>query len=83
LLNAVFIAIVAGVGLALFQRVIPRPGLATGLYTNTRRVGAIISGPIIALGSIATLGYRNVFIACAILAAAALPLLLAGRAANL
>jgi MFS transporter, SET family, sugar efflux transporter len=82
-LNAVFIAIVAGVGLALFQRIIPRPGLATGLYTNTRRVGAIISGPIIALGSIATLGYRNVFIACAILTAAALPLILSGRASNL
>jgi SET family sugar efflux transporter-like MFS transporter len=82
-LNAVFIAIVAGVGLALFQRIIPRPGLATGLYTNTRRVGAIISGPIIALGSVGTLGYRTAFIACAVLTAAALPLVLAGRASNL
>jgi MFS transporter, SET family, sugar efflux transporter len=70
---------VAGVGLALFQRIIPRPGLATGLYTNPRRVGAILSGPIIALGSIAALGYRALFITCAILTAAALPLILASR----
>lgn len=78
-LNAVFIAAVAGVGLALFQRIIPRPGLATGIYTNTRRVGAIISGPLIALGSLSTLGYRTVFLACAALVAAALPLILVGR----
>ena len=78
-LNAAFIAVVAGVGLALFQRIIPRPGLASGLYTNTRRIGAIISGPIIALGALGTLGYRGVFLACAALTAAALPLLLLAR----
>ena len=48
-LNAWFFAVVAGVGLTLFQEIIPRPGLASGLYTNTRRVGAIVSGPIIGL----------------------------------
>ena len=40
-LNAWFFAVVAGVGLTLFQQVIPRPGLASGLFTNTRRVGAV------------------------------------------
>ena len=42
-LNAVFFAAVGGVGLTLFQQVIARPGLASGLYTNTRRLGAIVS----------------------------------------
>jgi hypothetical protein len=42
-LNSWFFAAVAGIGLTLFQQIIPRPGLATGLYMNTRRVGAIVS----------------------------------------
>jgi SET family sugar efflux transporter-like MFS transporter len=71
LLNAAFFAVVAGVGLALFQEIIPRAGLASGLYTNTRRLGAIASGPIIALGSL-SLGYRAVFAACAVLTVLAL-----------
>jgi SET family sugar efflux transporter-like MFS transporter len=72
LLNAWFFAAVAGVGLTFFQQIIPRPGLATGLYMNTRRIGAIVSGPIIALGAMTSLGYRGVFLACAVLTAAAL-----------
>jgi hypothetical protein len=67
-----FFAAVAGVGLTLFQDLIPRPGLASGLYVNTRRVGAIIAGPIISLGSATTLGYGGVFLACAIITTAAL-----------
>jgi MFS transporter, SET family, sugar efflux transporter len=47
-LNAWCFAAIAGVGLTLFQQMIPRLGLSTGLYTNTRRIGAIVSGPIIA-----------------------------------
>ena len=38
-LNAWFIAAVADTGLALFQQIIPRPGLTSGLYLNTFRVG--------------------------------------------
>jgi SET family sugar efflux transporter-like MFS transporter len=72
ILNAWFFAIVAGVGLTLFQQIIPRPGLASGLYMNTRRVGAIVSGPIIAFGSMTALGYQGVFAACAALAVVAL-----------
>jgi SET family sugar efflux transporter-like MFS transporter len=79
-LNAWFFGIVAGVGLTLFQRLIPRPGLASGLYTNTRRVGAIVSGPIIALGSTTALGYQGIFAACAALTVLALlVIVLAGR----
>lgn len=86
-LNAVFFAVVAGVGISLFQRIIARPGLASGLYTNTRRLGAIVSGPIISLGSLGALGYRSVFVACALLTAVALGLVLVlsrptGRAAQ-
>jgi MFS transporter, SET family, sugar efflux transporter len=58
-LNAAFFAVVAGVGIALFQEIIHRPGLATGLYTNTRRVGAIVSGVIISFGS-----WRSATAAC-------------------
>ncbi|WP_350004228.1 MFS transporter [Pseudarthrobacter sp. WHRI 8279] len=72
LLHAWFFGVVAGVGLTLFQQIIPRPGLASGLFTNTRRLGAIASGPIIAIGSMTALGYQGVFAACAILTAAAL-----------
>src|ERR687883_263140 len=71
LLNAGFFAVVAGVGLALFQEIIPRPGLASGLYTNTRRLGAIVSGFVISLGSFA-FGYRAVFAACGALTLGAL-----------
>ncbi|GAA4031967.1 MFS transporter [Arthrobacter methylotrophus] len=80
MLNAWFFGIVAGVGLTLFQRLIPRPGLASGLYTNTRRVGAIVSGPVIALGSTTAIGYQGVFATCAALTVLALlVMVLAGR----
>jgi SET family sugar efflux transporter-like MFS transporter len=75
-LNAVFFAVVAGVGLTLFQQIIARPGLASGLYANTRRLGAIVSGPIIALGSLA-MGYRAVFVVCAVLTGLALVVVVA------
>ena len=54
---------------------IPRPGLSTGLYMNTRRLGAIVSGPLIALGSLTALGNRGIFLACAVLTAAALAII--------
>ena len=43
-LNAWCFAAIAGVGLTLFQQMIPRPGLSTGLYSNTRRIGCLV-GP--------------------------------------
>ncbi|RZS90882.1 SET family sugar efflux transporter-like MFS transporter [Motilibacter rhizosphaerae] len=82
-LNAWFVAVVAGVGLALFQEVVPRPGLASGLYSNTRRLGAIASGPILALGSTSG-GYARVFAVCAVLTALALAVVgVAARVARL
>jgi SET family sugar efflux transporter-like MFS transporter len=63
LLNAWFFAVVAGTGLSLFQLIVRRPGTATGLYTNTRRLGAIASGSLIGLGGLTSLGYRGVFAA--------------------
>lgn len=66
LLNASAFAAIAGIGLPLFQQMIPRPGLATGLYLNTRRLGAIVSGPIIAVGSLSVLGQRGIFLTCAV-----------------
>ena len=71
-LNAWFFAVVAGVGLTLFQEIIPRPGLASGLYANTRRLGAIVAGGIIAFGSASTRGYGGIFVVCAALTVVAL-----------
>ena len=65
LLNAWCFAGIAGIGLPLFQQLIPRPGLSTGLYMNTRRLGAIVSGPIIAVGALTALGQRGIFVASA------------------
>lgn len=76
-LNAWAFASIAGVGLPLFQELIARPGLATGLFMNTRRVGAIASGPLIALGSLTVVGDRGVFLGCAVITAAALAVLAA------
>jgi SET family sugar efflux transporter-like MFS transporter len=65
LLNAWSFAGIAGIGLPLFQQLIPRPGLSTGLYMNTRRIGAIVAGPIIAVGSLTVLGQRGIFLTSA------------------
>jgi MFS transporter, SET family, sugar efflux transporter len=80
LLNAWSFAGIAGIGLPLFQQMIPRPGLSTGLYTNTRRIGSIVSGPIIAFGSLTALGQRGIFLTSAVLTMIALLIItIAGR----
>lgn len=66
-LNALSFAVVSGIGMTLFQEIIPRPGLATGLFMNTRRMGAIISGGIIAVAGIPEYGFFGMFAVCAIL----------------
>lgn len=60
--NALSVAVISGIGLALFQEIIPGAGLSTGLYMNTRRIGAIVSGPVIALAALPWLGERGVFV---------------------
>ncbi|HVD89606.1 MAG TPA: MFS transporter, partial [Jatrophihabitantaceae bacterium] len=67
LLNAWSFAGIAGIGLPLFQQMIPRPGLSTGLYMNTRRLGSIVAGPIIAIGSLTAFGQRGIFLTSAAL----------------
>ena len=46
-LNAVFIAAVAGLGISYVQDMLPEsPGRATTLFTNTVPVGAMLAGPL-------------------------------------
>lgn len=68
-LNAWSFATVSGIGLTLFQQIIDQPGRATGLYMNSRRVGAILSGGVIGAGSATVLGQSGIFVLCAILTA--------------
>ena len=79
-LSAVFVACASGVGLTLVQDVVGRPGLASALFMNTTRVGAILAGPVVALAGVGsgTLGYAAVFAGCAVLVAAGLALLVQG-----
>ncbi|ROP62824.1 SET family sugar efflux transporter-like MFS transporter [Enterobacter sp. BIGb0383] len=61
LLNAIYIGILAGIGMIYFQDLMPgQAGSATTLYTNTTRVGWIIAG---SLAGIATeiWDYHSVF----------------------
>jgi MFS transporter, SET family, sugar efflux transporter len=71
-LNAWAVAVVSGVGLTFFQRVVARPGLASGLYMNARQVGSIVSGPVIGIGSASSLGYGGIYVICASLSVFAL-----------
>ncbi|EOE5506636.1 sugar efflux transporter SetB [Cronobacter sakazakii] len=61
LLNAIYIGILAGIGMLYFQDLMPgQAGAATTLYTNTTRVGWIIAGSL--AGVIAELlNYHSVF----------------------
>ncbi len=77
--NAVFIATMSGVGLTLFQDVIGRPGLASSLFMNTTRVGAIVAGPVIAIGGTSALGYPGVFLGCGVLVLVGLLVLVTAR----
>ncbi|MFC0676201.1 hypothetical protein ACFFF6_19825, partial [Brachybacterium hainanense] len=82
LLNAWSFAGISGVGLPLFHQLIPRPGLSTGIYANTRRIGSIVTGPIIALGAWPLLGQRTIFVACAVLTVLALAIIIGARRAG-
>lgn len=66
-LNAWFFATVAGLGLTVFQDLFPRPGLASGLFTNTRRAGAVLAGLLIAALGAFPAPYRAVYVAAAII----------------
>ena len=79
LLNAWFVASINGVGLTWFMDIIPRPGLASGLFSNAYRVGAITAGGIIAVAG-TSVGYRGMFVVCAaVITIAVIIVLVAGR----
>lgn len=61
LFNAIFIGILAGIGMIYFQDLMPgQAGSATTLYTNTVRAGWIMAGSL--AGTVAELwGYYSVF----------------------
>lgn len=76
LLNAIYIGILAGIGMLYFQDLMPgQAGAATTLYSNTTRVGWIIAGSL--AGVVAEIwNYHAVFwIALGMCAATALALL--------
>ncbi|MFC0531735.1 sugar efflux transporter [Phytohabitans kaempferiae] len=73
--NALFIAAVAGLGISYTQDMLPRqPGRATTLFTNSFPIGAILAGPLFGLAQ--HLGYRYAYVIGAALCAAGLLLLL-------
>ncbi|MFC3834886.1 MULTISPECIES: sugar efflux transporter [Deinococcus] len=70
-IRAVVLAILAGLGMTYFQQLMPgRVSAATTLFSNTLNVGSMLAG--IVSGTIAQVfGYRDVYIVCAVLTAAA------------
>ncbi|MGL5947667.1 MAG: MFS transporter [Aeromonas sp.] len=71
-LNAIFIGILAGIGMSYFQDLMPgRAGVATTLFSNSVRTGSIIAGAL--TGVIAELwSYHSVFMVAGVLALLAL-----------
>ena len=59
--NAMFIGILAGLGVSVIQDLLPgRSGLASGLYTNTTHMGNLLSSMLV--GVVADIyGYHQVF----------------------
>ncbi|MFG0833816.1 MFS transporter [Aeromonas bivalvium] len=72
LLNAIFIGIIAGIGMSYFQDLMPgRAGVATTLFANSIRTGSILAGAI--AGIVAELwSFHGVFLVALTLAMLAL-----------
>lgn len=63
LANAVFIGILAGLGVSVVQQMLPgRAGSASALYTNTTHLGTLISSLLVSTVAEAY-GYHSVFVA--------------------
>ncbi len=79
LANAIFVGILAGLGVSVVQAMLPgRAGSASALYTNTTHLGTLLSSVLIA--TVAEMwGYRTVFLANALLVLMAAGLFLAVR----
>ncbi len=79
LVDAVFIAAVAGLGISYMQDMLPRhPGRATTLFTNALPIGAVLAGPLFGLAQ--QFGYRLAYACCAALCAVGVLTLLAVKA---
>jgi SET family sugar efflux transporter-like MFS transporter len=77
-LNATSVAITSGIALTWFQEVLARPGLATTISTNVRRVGGIVAGPVIAVAGASSLTYVAVWWVCAVMLVVSIGLMAAG-----
>jgi MFS transporter, SET family, sugar efflux transporter len=78
ILNTIAFSIIAGVGMAYFQDLLPgKAGQATILYTNTFRVGSVLGGIMFGI-LISPLGFRGIFALCAVFAISALFLIILG-----
>ena len=72
LFNAIFIGIIAGIGMLYFQDLMPgRPGAATTLFTNSISTGGILAG-VLQGALVENLGHYAVYWLAALLAVAAL-----------
>ena len=72
LFNAIFIGIIAGIGMHYFQDLMPgRPGAATTLFTNSISTGVILAG-VLQGALVENLGHYAVYWLAALLAVAAL-----------
>ncbi|CAI1875217.1 Sugar efflux transporter A [Serratia liquefaciens] len=72
LFNAIFIGIIAGIGMLYFQDLMPgRPGAATTLFTNSISTGVILAG-VLQGALVENLGHYAVYWLAALLAVAAL-----------
>jgi SET family sugar efflux transporter-like MFS transporter len=80
IVNALFIASVAGLGITYTQDMLPlQPGRATTLFTNTYPIGAILAGPLFGLSQ--HFGFRLAYAMGAALCALGLLVLLVTRPA--
>ncbi|WP_173062502.1 sugar efflux transporter [Phytohabitans houttuyneae] len=76
ILNAAFIAAVAGLGISYMQDMLPeQPGRVTTLFINSFPVGAMLAGPLFGLSQ--RFGYRYAFLIASALCLAGLLVLLA------
>jgi MFS transporter, SET family, sugar efflux transporter len=78
LLNALFIAAVAGLGISYAQDMLPgHPGRATTLYSNTFPIGAVLAGPLFGLAQ--HFGFRLAYVSSTALCAIGFAVLLFTR----
>lgn len=64
-LKAWFYGTMIGVGMTWFSELIPRSGLAMGLYANAGRVGSVLAGLLVG-GAVQSWGFGGIFLACAV-----------------